>query len=168
MGAPFYAEYAKLFNGPVSDYDDVAKQIRLIDEHTYDPETGLFYHGWDEGKDAALGESGHRLLLQFLGPRHRLVCDGAGGRAGLFSDEPSGAAGKSSPRFRNCAAGVVKWQDPKTGLWWQVMDQGGRKGNYLEATASSMFVYALAKGVNHGYLPRDYVPAIEKGYRRNH
>jgi unsaturated rhamnogalacturonyl hydrolase len=58
--------------------------------------------------------------------------------------------------------GVVKYQDPKTGLWYQVLDQGDRKGNYLEATASSMFVYAMAKGVNHGYLPRNYVPAIEK------
>ena len=28
-----------------------------------------------------------------------------------------------------------------------------------------MFVYAMAKGVNHGYLPRDYVPVAEKGYR---
>jgi unsaturated rhamnogalacturonyl hydrolase len=27
-----------------------------------------------------------------------------------------------------------------------------------------MFVYAMAKGVNHGYLSRDYVPAILKGY----
>jgi unsaturated rhamnogalacturonyl hydrolase len=56
--------------------------------------------------------------------------------------------------LQKLAAGVVKWQDPQTGLWWQVMDQGGRKGNYLEATASAMFVYALAKGVNRGYLPR--------------
>ena len=61
---------------------------------------------------------------------------------------------------------MAKYQDPKTGLWWQVLDQGDRKGNYLEATASSMFVYAMAKGVNHGYLPRkNYVPVIEKGYR---
>jgi unsaturated rhamnogalacturonyl hydrolase len=58
----------------------------------------------------------------------------------------------------------VKHQDPASGLWWQVIDQGGRPGNYLEATASSMFVYAMAKGVNHGYLSRDYIPAILKGY----
>jgi unsaturated rhamnogalacturonyl hydrolase len=44
------------------------------------------------------------------------------------------------------------------------MDAGERKGNYREATASAMFVYALAKGVNHGWLPRAFVPAIEKGY----
>lgn len=51
MGEPFYAEYAKLFNGPVPDYDDVAKQIRLVSTHTYDPATGLFYHAWDESKE---------------------------------------------------------------------------------------------------------------------
>jgi unsaturated rhamnogalacturonyl hydrolase len=67
--------------------------------------------------------------------------------------------------FQKLCGGVVKYQDPKTGLWYQVVDQGSRKGNYLEATASSMFVYAMAKGVNHGYLPGDYVPAIVKGYR---
>jgi len=66
--------------------------------------------------------------------------------------------------FQKLCAGVVKWQEPQTGLWWQVMDQGDRKGNYLEATASSMFVYALAKGVNRGYLPRADAAAAEKGF----
>jgi len=45
-----------------------------------------------------------------------------------------------------------------------VVDQGGRPGNYLEASASCMFVYAMAKGVNQGYLSRDYTPSILKGY----
>src|SRR5205823_6008595 len=50
MGAPFYAEYAKLFNGAATDYDDIARQFRLIDEHLYDAKGGLFYHGWDSKK----------------------------------------------------------------------------------------------------------------------
>ncbi|HEX7654391.1 MAG TPA: glycoside hydrolase family 88 protein, partial [Verrucomicrobiae bacterium] len=62
------------------------------------------------------------------------------------------------------ARGIVKWQDPASGLWWQVLDQGARPGNYHEATAAAMFVYALAKAVNHGYLSRSYIPAIELGY----
>jgi unsaturated rhamnogalacturonyl hydrolase len=45
-----------------------------------------------------------------------------------------------------------------------VMDQPDRKGNYLEATASTMFVYTLAKAVNKGYVPRDYSAAAQKGY----
>jgi unsaturated rhamnogalacturonyl hydrolase len=63
------------------------------------------------------------------------------------------------------AVGILKYQDPQTGVWWQVVDKGGQPDNYLEASASSMFVYALAKGVNQGYLPRTDIPAIHTGYQ---
>ena len=67
--------------------------------------------------------------------------------------------------LKKTAAGILKYQDPASGVWWQVTDQGNRTGNYLESTSSCMFVYALAKGVNHGYLPDTMVPAIREGYR---
>jgi unsaturated rhamnogalacturonyl hydrolase len=51
MGSPFCAEYTKLFNGPAADYDDVAKQFKLVNAHLYDPASGLYYHGWDESKE---------------------------------------------------------------------------------------------------------------------
>jgi unsaturated rhamnogalacturonyl hydrolase len=38
------------------------------------------------------------------------------------------------------------------------------KGNYLEASASCMFTYALAKGVRLGYLPRADEAAAKKGW----
>ena len=44
-------------------------------------------------------------------------------------------------------------QDKASHVWYQVLDQGSRKGNYLEASGSSMIVYALLKGVRLGYLP---------------
>ena len=75
------------------------------------------------------------------------------------------AAPKSVALIKKTSAGIVKHQDPASGLWWQVLDKGGQAGNYLEATASAMFVYSMAKAVNRGYLSRDYVPAILKGYR---
>jgi unsaturated rhamnogalacturonyl hydrolase len=59
----------------------------------------------------------------------------------------------------------VKYQDPESGLWYQVVDQGARPGNYHEATASSMFVFVLAKSVNRGYVPRDLESAVRRGYR---
>ena len=40
---------------------------------------------------------------------------------------------------------VIKWQDKKTDVWYQVMDSPTRKGNYLESTASSMFAYSLLR-----------------------
>ena len=66
--------------------------------------------------------------------------------------------------LQKVGAGLLKYQDAKTGVWWQVPDQGERANNYLEASASCMFVYALAKGVNQGFLPRADLPAIRAGY----
>src|SRR5690606_35267296 len=54
------------------------------------------------------------------------------------------------------AEAINKVKDSKTGLWYQILDKGGDKGNYLEASASSMFVYALIKGANNGHLPEKY------------
>ena len=54
--------------------------------------------------------------------------------------------------LQDVADAVARVQDPVTGLWWQVLDQPNRAGNYLEASASSMLVYALAKGARLGVL----------------
>jgi unsaturated rhamnogalacturonyl hydrolase len=86
---------------------------------------------------------------------------------------------------RNMAA-ILKVQDPDTGLWWQVMDLGHRTGpshltaaaggkfenvngqaapgNYVEASASCMFTYALAKGVRMGYLPQSDEAAAKRAW----
>ena len=164
MAIPFYAEYAKLFNRPVSDYDDVAKQIALVAVHTYDPATGLFYHGWDESKEQPWANRATGTSSNFWG---RAIGWYAMALVDVLDYFPTNHPARPEiiATFQKLCSGVVKYQDPKTGLWYQVVDQGDRKGNYLEATVSSMFVYAMAKGVNHGYLSRDYVPVIEKGYQ---
>jgi unsaturated rhamnogalacturonyl hydrolase len=64
-------------------------------------------------------------------------------------------------RFANA---VSKVQDAKTGLWWDILNMPGKDKNYLEASASNMFVYSLAKGVRLGYLPQSYLTVAKKGY----
>jgi unsaturated rhamnogalacturonyl hydrolase len=163
MGSPFYAEYAKLFNEPTSSFDDVAKQIRLVAAHTYDPASGLFYHGWDEAKEQVWADKTTGASPNFWGRAIGWYAMALVDVLDYFpKDHP--ARPEIITTLKKLCDGVVKHQDPASGLWWQVIDQGGRPGNYLEATASSMFVYAMAKGVNHGYLSRDYIPAILKGY----
>lgn len=65
-------------------------------------------------------------------------------------------------RFADAVANV---QDPVTGLWYQVLDMPNRAGNYHEGSASSMFVYALAKGARLGYLDAEYDEVAGRGYR---
>jgi unsaturated rhamnogalacturonyl hydrolase len=163
MGAPFYAEYVKMFNGPASDYDDIVKQYRLMDRAAYDPKTGLYWHAWDEKKQQNWANPTTGLSSNFWG---RAVGWWAMAQVDVLDFLPENHSGRAEiiSIIKKTADGVVKWQDAETGVWWQVLDQGTRKGNYREATCSAMFVYSMAKAVNRGYLSRDYVPAILKGY----
>lgn len=163
MSSPFLAHYGKTLGEPAA-FDEVTKQIILMDRHAYAPQAGLHYHAWDEKHaqpwaDRQTGcspnfwgraEGWYAMalvdVLDFLPPTHADV-------------------DRVNEILRRTAEGIARWQDPKSGLWWQVLDQGDRAGNYLEATASSMFVYALAKGINRGYLPREkYLPVVRRGY----
>ncbi len=61
------------------------------------------------------------------------------------------------------SASLAKYQH-ESGLWYQVTDQGDREGNYLEASGTAMFTYAIAKGVNRGYLNPMFMSIAEKGF----
>ena len=163
MASPFWAEYAKLFNEPTTSFDDVAKQIRVVASHTYDPASGLFYHGWDEKREQVWADKNTGTSPNFWGRAIGWYAMALVDALDFFpTDHP--ARTEIIATLKKLCDGVVKHQDKDTGLWWQVVDQGARQGNYLEASASSMFVYTMAKAVNRGYLARDYVPAILKGY----
>ena len=164
MAAPYYAEYAKLFHEPVASFNDVAKQIRLMDQHSYDARSGLYYHGWDDKKVQAWADKTTGCSSNFWG---RAIGWYGMSLVDTLDYFPTNHPAQTEivATLQKLSKGVLKHQDQATGLWWQVMDQGGRQGNYLEATASAMFVYTLAKGVNQHYLPYEYVPAIMKGYQ---
>ena len=163
MGAPFYAEYTTDFKGPAADFDDVVKQFRLIDEHLYDAKSGLYWHAWDEKREQDWADRTTGLSANFWG---RAVGWWIMAQVDVLDFLPKDHPGRKEivAMLKKTSDGIVKHQDPATGLWWQVLDQGTREGNYLEATAASMFVYSMAKAVNNGYLSEDYLPAISKGY----
>ena len=162
MAQPFYAQYAKEFGEPAA-FDDVAKQLLLMARHARDPRTGLYYHGWDESRTESWADPKTGLspafwgramgwyamalvdVLDFMPPSHK-------DRAALVRT------------FQDVARAVRDVQDPVTGLWYDVLDQPNRVGNYHEASASSMFVYALAKGARRGYLPADYRDVASRGF----
>jgi unsaturated rhamnogalacturonyl hydrolase len=162
MAEPFYAQCGQVFGAP-GDFDEVAKQIQLIDSHTYDSKTGLNYHGWDAARIQPWANPETGCSSNFWGRAEGwYVMALVDVLDFLPADHPS--RGAIMGTLQKTARGIVKWQDGPSGLWWQVMDQGSRPGNYLEATASAMFVYTLAKGIHHGYLPPEYLPVAEKGY----
>lgn len=163
MGQPFYAEYAATFNQPEA-FDDIANQFVYMENHARDPKTGLLYHGWDESKQQKWASKTTGLSPHFWGR--------AMGWYGMALVDVLENFPENHPKrealvaiLKRFAAAAKKAQDPKSGLWYQILDKPTGKGNYHEASASGMLVYTLAKAVRRGWLPAPYEAVAQKGYR---
>jgi len=154
MAAPFYAEYEKVFAGQ-PDYADVIKQFTLIYEKTYDPETGLLYHGWDEKRQQLWANPQTGLSSHFWGRGLGWYMMALVDVLEILPPETVGRA-ELLEQLNDLSEAIVSVRDPESKVWYQVLDQGDREGNYLESSASAMFIYSFAKGANLGYLPADY------------
>ncbi len=162
MAAPFYAEFARTFHQPDA-FDDVVHQIILIDKHTRDSKTGLLYHGWDESKQQRWANPITGCSPHFWG---RAMGWYAMALVDVLDSLPPDHARRPAilAIFDQVVQALARVQDQATGLWYQVLDQGERVGNYHEASASCMFVYAIAKGVRKGYLPPRWLDVARKAY----
>ncbi len=162
MAEPFLAEYAATFQEP-ADLDEVAKQLLLMDSHMRDLETGLLRHGWDESRQMAWADKGTGLSPEAWARANGWY---AMALVDVLDWVPIGypRRGELLEALNKTAASALAYQDKSTGLWWQVMDKGGQPGNFPEASASSMFTYALAKGVRMRYLAPSYQDTAQKGW----
>ena len=167
MGLPYRCLTARMLLKPKKAqriYDDAVNQISKTYERTLDPKTGLNRHAWDETHE------------MFWADKETGLSQHCWGRAqGWYTmalielldamPEDYERRGEVIELLRKDLDAVIKWQDKETGLWYQVMDQPGRKGNYLESTCSSMFAYVLMKATNKGYLGEKYLLAGKKAYQ---
>ncbi len=166
MAEPFHIKYAQDYIKDVNKvekiYNDVVLQFDLIQKHSYDEKSGLLYHGWDESKEQKwankeTGNSPHfwSRAMGWYGMAMVDVLD--------FLPENHPGHQKIISYLNTFAEAVTKVQH-ESGLWYQVLDQGDREGNYLEASGSAMFTYTFAKAVRKGYLPEKYLKVANKAY----
>jgi unsaturated rhamnogalacturonyl hydrolase len=158
MAGPFLTQYARVMNKP-EDFDEVVHQITLIEKHTRDAATGLLYHGWDESRQQRWADPETGCSPHFWG---RAVGWFVMAIMDILDDLPADHPGRARliDIFNQTVDALIRVQDAPTGLWYQVLDQGGREGNYLEASASNMIAYATAKATRLGY--GDYRNMAEK------
>lgn len=162
MGGPFYAQYSAEFNEG-RDFEDVVNQFVWMEEHARDPRTGLLFHAWDESRkqrwaDPQTGQS-PEFWSRAMGWYAMALVDVLD-----YLPENYPRRAELVAIFQRLATALVKYQDGESGVWFQVTDKGERKGNYLEASASSMFVYAMAKGVRLKYLDKSFEQPVRKGF----
>ena len=152
MVQPFEALYQGQFGN--GDVTDILRQIRIVREKMRDPNTGLYRHGYDASRKAfwADPETGlsRCVWLRALGWFFMALAD-------LSEILPDGREkDEIAGIFRDLAENIARYADPDTGLYWQVVDQGGREGNYLESSGSSMIACGMLKGARLCILGKDY------------
>ena len=161
MAQPFYALYETTFGS--GDVSDTLSQIANVRLRMFDEARKLYYHGYDASRtifwaDPVTGCS-KNFWLRSIGWFSVALID-------LCEILPNGAGrDRLCEIFNELIAGVAPYADKETGLYWQVVDQGGREGNYLETSGSSMLAYAMLKGARLGVLPKEYAAKGEKTFR---
>ena len=162
MASPFLAEYALRFNEPEL-FDEVSHQILTIAAHSFDPVTGLYYHGWDESRQQAwanpLTGTSPNFWSRSIGWYMMAMVDVL---EFLPVDHPRRKA--IIEIFNGLCESLLKFRDPVSGMWYQVTDQPGKKGNYVESSGSAMFVYSIVKGSQRGFLPKQYLKTGKQLY----
>lgn len=162
MIEPFYGQYAVLKNQS-NDFTDIINQFIWMEKYSRDQNTGLLYHGWDESKLQRWANPVTGCSPEFwsrsMGWYMMALVD-------VLDIIPANYPRRNElvKILQRTAAGIVKYQDKNTGVWWQVTNKANQEKNYLESSATAMFVFSLAKAIRMNYLPASYKPAVEKAY----
>lgn len=162
MASPFLAQYGATFADSAL-INESAKQILLIASKTFDSTTGLYYHGWDESRKQKWANPDTGCSPNFwsrsIGWYGAAIVD-------VLDYLPNNTATRDSVLniIRQLSKALIKYQDAKTGTWYQVTNMGTRTGNYLESSATALFVYTLAKAINKGYIGNEFIEPTQRAF----
>lgn len=163
MGQMFLARYGADVGDGAYAFGEVARQMRLAQQHCLKP-NGLLLHGWDESRSASWADRRSGLAPE-------VWSEGLGWYAVLIADvldylpkdDPNHDALLGA--LRNLCKGLKDVQDPRTGMWCQVVDKPNEPGNWNETSGTGMYLYLIRKSIDRGYIDRDeYLPVVRRAY----
>jgi unsaturated rhamnogalacturonyl hydrolase len=151
MGVPCFAQMA-LLTGDSRYFDDAAKQVIQFYSRMFVAQKGLYMHGW----------------VQEMSPHPAFHWGRANGWAIMATAELLDVLPRDHPQraqllniFRAHAAGIRRVQAP-SGLWRQLAD---RSDSYEETSSSAMYVFALTRAINRGWISREtWAPIVIRGW----
>lgn len=160
MGEPFYCEYAD-FTNDTAAFNDIANQFIWMEKNARDAKTGLLYHAWDESKEQKWANKTTGCSPNFWSRAMGWYATALVDALDYFQENHPKR--KELINILNRLVTAVEKQQQKNGLWLDVMNVTHPK-NYVEASASCQFAYAIAKGVRKGYIPQAKIAIAKKGY----
>jgi unsaturated rhamnogalacturonyl hydrolase len=138
MGVPALAQMGKL-TGEVKYFNDAVRQIDLFSGRMFNKELNIYMHGWVEEMTVHpefhwARANGWALMAMVE----------------LLDVLPTNHPGRTKvlQQFQAHAKGLASFQSGQ-GFWHQLLD---KTDSYLETSATAIYAYCFARGVNKGWL----------------
>lgn len=162
MAGPLQMHFARYF-GEEYFCDNALRQVFLMYENMKDPGTGLLFHAWDDSKNAVWADKETGLSTEVWGRAMgwyvvailemlEILPESHSERTKLISIE------------KELLEKLAKYQDAKSGMWYQVIGREEEQDNWLETSCSCLFTYAMVKAVRMGILDKEYLKNVERGF----
>lgn len=163
MALPFYMEYEKRFDAQ-KDCPDICQQIANVEIRMRDPETGLYYHGYDASRKMYWADPDSGCSPNFWLRAEGWFIRGLVDVLEIMKDLPMQAESVHLQHMLlDLAKALSKYQDP-SGLWYQLIALPELEGNYLETSGTALISAALLKAVRLGFLPESFRAVGEKAF----
>ena len=151
MSVPFLTNMGALTND-TSYFNDAIKQVLQMAKRLYIPQMELFDHGWnvtssDYDPRFYWGRANGWVLMSMTE---------------VLSIIPEGYSGRDKVLhlYRSMIRSLAQLQDG-TGFWHNLLD---KNNTYTETSCTAMFTYAIAKGINEGWINHVYGPIAITGW----
>lgn len=163
MAQPFYMQYEVTYND-CKNCADSFNQFENVYNLMRDTRNGLYYHAYDDSRqmfwcDKVTGLSSN-FWLRALGWYAMALID----TMEIMPESLSKEKVRLNAIYKELIDSMLPYQDEETGMWYQVVNRGGIKPNYLETSGSAIFAYAIMKSVRLGFLDESYFQYGEKAF----
>lgn len=144
MAQPFFMMYDTRF-GKKEHYPDIVRQFYNVRRHMFDEEAGLYYHGYDESRevfwaDPKTGCSPNFWLRASAWYQMALMDTLEAMSMEIYEDYRG-----LGDLYAEGIKGLLRYQDPETKLFYQVLNLPEADGNYQETSGSAMLAASIMK-----------------------
>ncbi|MCM1192671.1 MAG: glycoside hydrolase family 88 protein [Butyrivibrio sp.] len=169
MACPFIAEYARRFERPEL-MDLAVQEILLMRKNNRDPQTGLWYHAWDETRQTEWADPETGCSSEFWGRSMGWVPVAILDVMEQLAQMPGEQPDREGSRYQQLAAivkdlleALSRYQSPD-GRWYQVVNKPEKPGNWLENSCSCLYAAAMARGVRRGVLDASWLERAGRAF----
>lgn len=163
MAQPFYMQYEATYHNCQGCRDSYEQFLHVYDLMR-DTRNGLYYHAYDDSKEAFWCDKvtglSDNFWLRALGWYAMALIDTMDVMPPSMEEEKK----QLGRIYKELIDSMLPYQDEETGMWYQVVNRGGITPNYLETSGSAIFAFAIMKSVRLGFLDDSYYVYGKKAF----